>query len=233
MDLVSNMPMTGAQYNYTDATAVNALNETSWLLPDTYGGTCSGWDADAMSSGFSGGWGCPADWCSDKWCYVDPCECSDYAIGETFMFSGVSLYFSYGLCCGGFSTAATCGGLGAGECTWNTATSTCDQDSPAAYISNRCISKGTDETTCNAFSSCYWVSGACAAKSIADRLGALSCPTTAPTDVGSSSSNNDAWWIAMLCVLVIVIMGVSIGAFIWKVASANNADKIQESTVKT
>ena len=180
MDLVSNMPIDGGMYNYTDTTAVNALNETSWLLPDTYGGTCSGWDADPMSSGFSGGWGCPADWCSDKWCYVDPCECSDYAIGETFMFSGVSLYFSYGLCCGGFSTAATCGGLGAGECTWNNATSTCDQDSPAAYISNRCISKGTDETTCNAFSSCYWVSGACAAKSIADRLGALSCPTTAP-----------------------------------------------------
>lgn len=172
-DLVTNMPMEGNQYKYTEG-------GKSYLLPDTYGGTCKGWDADPVSSGFAGGWGCPADWCHNKWCYVDPCACSEHAIGQTFMFTGVSLYFSYGLCCAEFTSAATCGGQGAGECTWDTATSKCLPKTAAdAYINARCKSKGTDETTCKKFSSCQWVSNACTGKSAADRRAALSCASEA------------------------------------------------------
>merc|ERR1712166_89116 len=68
-----------------------------------------------------------------------------------------------------------------------------------------------------------------AVSTIADARVSTPAPTAAPTllDTSSSSSNN-AWWIAMLCVLVITIMGVAIGAFIWKAATSKNENEIQK-----
>jgi len=41
-------------------------------------------------------------------------------------------------------------------------------------------------------------------------------PTPSPTCVDCASSSDDGWWIAMLCILVILLMGTGIGAAIWK-----------------
>ena len=55
-------------------------------------------------------------------------------------------------------------------------------------------------------------------------------PTPSPTCVGDHcSSSSDGWWIAMLCILVIVLMGAAIGAAIWKHSSGKNEDKQQEA----
>jgi hypothetical protein len=68
--------------------------------PADLGSHCEAWDEHVTP-------GCPgASWCSEKWCYVDPCNCnidplpkqSDY-LGDA-EYQGHSIYFSY-VTCGG------------------------------------------------------------------------------------------------------------------------------------
>merc|ERR1719160_1803637 len=40
----------------------------------------------------------PPDWCSKKWCYVDPCTCKGFATAASDYFPGTDTFFSYAVC---------------------------------------------------------------------------------------------------------------------------------------
>lgn len=69
--------------------------------PAEIGGTCKAWDEGKHPE-------CKHDkspkWCKERWCYVDPCSCSQKAPPKVTMylpeatFTGKSLYYSYETC---------------------------------------------------------------------------------------------------------------------------------------
>jgi len=69
--------------------------------PAEIGGTCSSWDEGVhpMCKGKK-----PPQWCTERWCYVDPCSCklSEHPKVTMYLpdasFSGMSLYYSYETC---------------------------------------------------------------------------------------------------------------------------------------
>eukprot|EP00928_Gymnodinium_smaydae_P046983 TRINITY_DN31328_c0_g1_i1.p1 TRINITY_DN31328_c0_g1~~TRINITY_DN31328_c0_g1_i1.p1 ORF type:complete len:381 (+),score=86.02 TRINITY_DN31328_c0_g1_i1:74-1216(+) len=107
--------------------------------PADVGHFCQAWDADTHPS-------CNStdeepEWCSQSWCYVDPCTCdteavlsgsSGYLPGATFQ--GRPLYYSY----------ATCGSVDA----WT-----------GAENDEACVLK-TSEDDCSSVSSCKWLGNA-------------------------------------------------------------------------
>jgi len=79
-----------------------AYGNTTVKYPASVGENCSAWDdgiyPDCKKKNSS-------DWCRQKWCYVDPCDCNlpDSYPKETsngFLFSGNHVYWSYATCGG-------------------------------------------------------------------------------------------------------------------------------------
>jgi len=72
------------------------------LYPSDIGSACSAWDAGKYPGSCDGG--TPASWCSNAWCYVDPCACdigtnpstSDYLAGATY--ESKQIFYSYATC---------------------------------------------------------------------------------------------------------------------------------------
>lgn len=78
---------------------LNFGNETV-QYPASVGENCSAWDEDLYPDCKTKN---ASDWCHQKWCYVDPCDCilPDSNPKETtngFMFQGNLVYWSYSTC---------------------------------------------------------------------------------------------------------------------------------------
>ena len=77
-----------------------------YLYTTDLGSSCQAWDAGKYPGSCDGGWANSEDWCSQKWCYVDPDNCkissgpyeSYYLPDATY--HGKSLYYSYVTCNG-------------------------------------------------------------------------------------------------------------------------------------
>jgi hypothetical protein len=188
-ELTASMPMSDGKYVYTEAIP----DTQNGLVPTLFGSFCKSWDQFPPSGlkPFTEYWGCNAsatggvqEWCKDQWCYVDPCDCEpDVATGESLMFTGANLFFSYDLCCMETKTMEGC--MFAPGCTWDGIQ--CRQANASSYTENRCQSKGTDKATCDTYGSCAWHvlnsstgAGVCKAKTLAERQSAQSCPTSGP-----------------------------------------------------
>eukprot|EP00662_Eupelagonemidae_sp_cell21_P005212 gene5212-50342_t len=121
---------------------------------------------------------------SCSWCYVDERKCEGVPVGETQMFPGKSLFYSYSACCPTLNSSSTCGA--SSECGWfdhrcmgMTRDGVETEDSAqGSYIATRCRMRTSinNATYCNSFLSCKWVrSGAAYA------VGGWSCEPAATT----------------------------------------------------
>lgn len=112
--------------------------------PGDLGGSCEGWDLGrypgACDGANSANGSDPSGWCSQRWCYVDPCDCeidtepmpSTYFPAATH--SGTRLHYSY----------ATCGSV----------------DMWTADFGNACVKQAT-EGACKADGNCTWTGKSC------------------------------------------------------------------------
>jgi len=101
--------------------------------PVSVGSTCEAWDENLNPDCV--GDGEKPSWCSQKWCYVDPCRCSSTTPVVSEMlpdarFRGMTLYYSY----------ATCGAID---------TFTAEENEDA------CVNQQTPQD-CEALSKCMW-----------------------------------------------------------------------------
>lgn len=105
------------------------INDQTHDFPASIGSTCKDWDMGRHPE--CKGADAPA-WCTDRWCYVDPCSCgqdipptaSNYMPGATFQ--GKPIHFSY----------ATCG-------TENRFSDTHDHEDKSAELAKLCSSAWT------------------------------------------------------------------------------------------
>lgn len=107
--------------------------------PAKAGSSCDAWDAGRYPGCEVGD---PPDWCSKKWCYVDPCKCQlevpPKKTATTFMWQGKPLYWSY----------ATCG----------------DNDT-FSESHEQCVSK-SKEKDCKGAEGCAWDGARCLGKEL-------------------------------------------------------------------
>lgn len=74
------------------------------MYPSDVGSSCDAWDDGRYPGLCIGNAYTDADWCSSKWCYVDPCNCNiatiptplDYLFGATYQ--GKRIFYSYATC---------------------------------------------------------------------------------------------------------------------------------------
>lgn len=149
------VPSTSADYGSGDCPCVGLDNVTgrlnvtvsgsTLLLPGDLGGHCEAWDNQKHPLCKEGGTG--PDWCSQPWCFVDPCRCSIPTLPKissylsNASFRGRTVYYSY----------ATCGG----KDSWTT-------NNSAVACQNL-----KTEADCNKSSTkCTWAKGFCGGKEI-------------------------------------------------------------------
>eukprot|EP00933_Yihiella_yeosuensis_P045347 TRINITY_DN4071_c0_g1_i1.p1 TRINITY_DN4071_c0_g1~~TRINITY_DN4071_c0_g1_i1.p1 ORF type:complete len:409 (-),score=100.58 TRINITY_DN4071_c0_g1_i1:223-1449(-) len=106
--------------------------------PADTGATCQAWDQDRHPD-------CkkdkPPDWCSQSWCYVDPCSCKIATPPKTSAYlpeaqaSGLPIYYSY----------ATCGGVDAfaagneKACVNQKSKNSCEKNNKCAWNGVECL----------------------------------------------------------------------------------------------
>jgi hypothetical protein len=112
------------------------------------GGTCGAWEQDAHPDCLRKA-GAKPSFCSQKWCFVDPCKCSGVVPPKTVMeansdmrFQGKTAYWSY----------ATCGSVDE----WS-----------GNMKSQYCVTQ-TTETACTAHEKCVWHEGKCLGKAFVE-----------------------------------------------------------------
>jgi len=115
--------------------------------PPGVGSWCNAWEQYVDYPGCTGD--NPPDWCSQKWCYVDPCQCNiadDPVITFSFpdaKYQGKALFYSY----------STCGGSDS----WT-----------GSNNDGACVNQN-DQTACdNLASKCSWTGSKCVGKDIVD-----------------------------------------------------------------
>lgn len=121
--------------------------------PAELGGKCHAWDKTAHPLCKDGS---TEAWCSQKWCYVNPCECdlpvlpktSSYMPGATFQ--GKPIYYSY----------ATCGG---------TDTFT------AKHYAEACVNQDTQDD-CSKLDKCAWDGHKCYGKDLQSKCDRVQDP---------------------------------------------------------
>jgi len=80
----------------------NTSAESTIMYPADMGGTCRKWDGDTHP--MCKGEGVLPEWCTQRWCYVDPCSCNIEEPPKVTMYqpqatyTGKSLYYSYETC---------------------------------------------------------------------------------------------------------------------------------------
>merc|ERR1719245_1736968 len=137
------------------------------------------------------------EWCSQKWCYVDPCECGlevppKISSVQKVAFQGRPLYYSY----------ATCGGVDswtaknhAEACVNQASEKACSGLSKCAWDGEKCLGKALAlKDTCkkpldpykHGFSDCRCIGFA----GVSGELSVLDGSVSMPADLGSSC---DAW----------------------------------------
>ncbi|CAE8639582.1 unnamed protein product [Polarella glacialis] len=104
--------------------------------PAEAGGTCSAWDMDNHPA-------CAVqenkpDWCSKKWCYVDPCTCNVFVPPRLSKFlpttklRGIAVYYSYETC-GEKDTFSS------DECVAQTSLEACGKNSNCGWNGSACL----------------------------------------------------------------------------------------------
>jgi len=132
------------------------------VYPSDVGSHCNTWDLhsgpDCVATG-----GPQPDFCSQKWCYVDPCSCGlDSPPTTSLMLSGATyhgktLYYSY----------ATCGG---------------EDSFTSSSHATACVNQES-ESNCSALSKCAWTGEKCLGKELA-----TACAEEQPAPLSSVSS---------------------------------------------
>lgn len=102
-------PCVGIAVSGLTTVKINGSSEVG-LYPASIGSSCRPWDEGLYPGSCDGD--NSASWCSDSWCYVDPCNCnigtnpteSGYLKGATY--EGKQIFYSYATC-GGSNTYKT------------------------------------------------------------------------------------------------------------------------------
>jgi len=111
------------------------------MYPAEIGSRCAAWEQDRYP-------GCvgvddPPDWCTQKWCYVDPCKCKlpvpPKQSTVNYKFQNKTLYWSY----------ATCGSI----------------DAFSEGLENACVNQ-LDEGSCTDLEDCAWDGKQCLGKDL-------------------------------------------------------------------
>jgi len=127
-------------------TKVN-IKDKMVAFPADAGAVCNAWENNNHPECDSDD---APDWCTQEWCYVDPCSCklpappktSSYLPGSTYQ--GKPIYFSY----------ATCGG----------------KDSWTSGIKNSCVNQKT-HGACEKLDKCAWTGKECLGKELVNVCG--------------------------------------------------------------
>mmetsp|Transcript_24285 Transcript_24285/g.60632 ORF Transcript_24285/g.60632 Transcript_24285/m.60632 type:complete len:378 (-) Transcript_24285:97-1230(-) len=156
--------------------------------PLSVGSKCQAWDEhdhpDCIGSGEK------PDWCSQKWCYVDPCQCSSATpVVATLLadssYHGYTVYYSY----------AACGGTDSFTSTENSAA---------------CVNQQTEEACSASPNACLWsfmgnnVGYACRGLEVATY-----CAQTTADEKSGASQLESASALLALCASALVLMRTS------------------------
>jgi len=116
------------------------------IYPSDVGSHCNTWDLHSNPDCVATG-GPQPDYCSQQWCYVDPCSCGLESPPTTSLmlpgatYQGKTLYYSY----------ATCGG---------------EDSFTSSSHSTACVNQET-ESSCSALLKCAWTGEKCLGKELA------------------------------------------------------------------
>jgi len=147
-------------------------------FPADAGATCQAWDDGRHPECVSKNETDRPEWCTQKWCYVDPCTCdmdvppkqSKYLPGAVFQ--GIPVYYSY----------STCGSVD----TWT-----------LGHHKNACVNQKSKEA-CVKQDTCDWVGTKCLGKELV-----TDCPAIAEREKTKSHSNAIALTLSAICLLLI------------------------------
>merc|ERR1719181_1574049 len=111
------------------------------MYPSGVGSSCDAWDYNSHPDCAITG-GVKPDWCSQKWCYVDPCSCdlnsppvtSAMLVGASYQ--GKPMYYSYATCGGTDTYTASEYGT---ACVNQMSKESCTVQDKCAWTGDKCL----------------------------------------------------------------------------------------------